>query len=231
MIVGGADGFRDEDIDYAMRLNQCGVPTELHVLPGAPHGVQMFAGSGSHGGGTDLVTTGSELQLQTMSSACAECGLDPERLTVDEAADLIAALGPQYRAAFAVVEGDRDRLRAKPDPDVWSSLEYVVHLRDSVRYHGALTNRALKEDRPEFGAPGPRRDRAERELQRRRSRRGARQPRAADDTLRDAGPALGEDELDRVVIRAGNEITVRYMVRNVAHEGHHHLQDVQRLLA
>jgi acetyl esterase/lipase len=42
VIVGGADGFRDEDIDYALRLNQSGVPTELHVLPGAPHGVQMF---------------------------------------------------------------------------------------------------------------------------------------------------------------------------------------------
>ena len=42
VIVGGADGFRDEDVDYALRLNQAGVPTELHVLPGAPHGVQMF---------------------------------------------------------------------------------------------------------------------------------------------------------------------------------------------
>jgi acetyl esterase/lipase len=45
VIVGGADGFRDEDIEYALRLNQAGVPTELHVLPGAPHGVQFFAGS------------------------------------------------------------------------------------------------------------------------------------------------------------------------------------------
>jgi acetyl esterase/lipase len=45
VIVGGADGFRDEDITYALRLNQAGVPTELHVLPGAPHGVMMFAGS------------------------------------------------------------------------------------------------------------------------------------------------------------------------------------------
>jgi acetyl esterase/lipase len=45
VIVGGADGFRDEDIDYALRLNQAGVPTELHVLPGAPHGVQMFTES------------------------------------------------------------------------------------------------------------------------------------------------------------------------------------------
>lgn len=36
--VGGIDGFRDEDIDYAMRLYQAGVPTELHVYPGGPHG-------------------------------------------------------------------------------------------------------------------------------------------------------------------------------------------------
>ena len=42
VIVGGADGFRDENIVYALRLNQAGVPSELHVLPGAPHGVQMF---------------------------------------------------------------------------------------------------------------------------------------------------------------------------------------------
>ncbi|HEY8216679.1 MAG TPA: alpha/beta hydrolase [Acidimicrobiia bacterium] len=40
--VGTMDGFRDEDVDYAMRLNQAGVPTELHVYPGAPHGFQMF---------------------------------------------------------------------------------------------------------------------------------------------------------------------------------------------
>ena len=45
MIVGGADGFRDEDVEYALRLNQSGVPTELHVLPGAPHGVQAFTDS------------------------------------------------------------------------------------------------------------------------------------------------------------------------------------------
>lgn len=40
--VGTIDGFRDEDIDYAMRLNQAGVPTELHVYPGAPHGYHAF---------------------------------------------------------------------------------------------------------------------------------------------------------------------------------------------
>jgi len=43
--VGAADGFRDEDIEYALRLNQASVPTELHVYPGAPHGVAAFAGT------------------------------------------------------------------------------------------------------------------------------------------------------------------------------------------
>lgn len=42
VVVGSADGFRDEDIWYATRLLQAGVPTELHVYPGAPHGFTMF---------------------------------------------------------------------------------------------------------------------------------------------------------------------------------------------
>lgn len=44
--VGGADGFRDEDIAYALRLQTAGVTTELHLYPGAPHGVSFFAGTG-----------------------------------------------------------------------------------------------------------------------------------------------------------------------------------------
>ena len=43
MSVGAADGFRDEDIDYALRLNQAGVPTELHVYPGGCHGFNVMA--------------------------------------------------------------------------------------------------------------------------------------------------------------------------------------------
>jgi acetyl esterase/lipase len=38
IVVGALDGFLDEDVDYALRLTHAGVPTELHVYPGAPHG-------------------------------------------------------------------------------------------------------------------------------------------------------------------------------------------------
>jgi len=43
--VGTLDLFVDEDIEYAQRLIQAGVPTELHVYPGAFHGFDLFAPS------------------------------------------------------------------------------------------------------------------------------------------------------------------------------------------
>jgi acetyl esterase/lipase len=44
VILGTADGLRDEGITYASQLMRSGVPTELHVLPGVPHGGTMFIG-------------------------------------------------------------------------------------------------------------------------------------------------------------------------------------------
>ncbi len=41
--VGDLDIFRDEDIAYAARLSAAGVPTELHLYPGCPHGFEAFA--------------------------------------------------------------------------------------------------------------------------------------------------------------------------------------------
>lgn len=41
--VGDLDIFRDEDITYARRLAEAGVPTELHVHPGCPHAFEGMA--------------------------------------------------------------------------------------------------------------------------------------------------------------------------------------------
>lgn len=39
--VGALDLFTEEDIEYARRLMRAGVPTELHVYPGAYHGFEI----------------------------------------------------------------------------------------------------------------------------------------------------------------------------------------------
>jgi acetyl esterase/lipase len=41
--VGDLDIFRDEDIAYAQRLSDAGVPTELHLHPGCPHAFEALA--------------------------------------------------------------------------------------------------------------------------------------------------------------------------------------------
>lgn len=43
LYIGALDLFVEEDIDYARRLIRAGVPTELHVIPGAFHGFELQA--------------------------------------------------------------------------------------------------------------------------------------------------------------------------------------------
>lgn len=43
--VGALDLFLEEDLEYARRLMRAGVPTELHVYPGAFHGFNMATGA------------------------------------------------------------------------------------------------------------------------------------------------------------------------------------------
>jgi acetyl esterase/lipase len=41
--TGDLDIFRDEDVTYARRLSDAGVPTELHLHPGCPHAFEVLA--------------------------------------------------------------------------------------------------------------------------------------------------------------------------------------------
>jgi acetyl esterase/lipase len=41
--VGDLDIFRNEDITYARRLSDAGVPVEFHLHPGCPHAFEALA--------------------------------------------------------------------------------------------------------------------------------------------------------------------------------------------
>jgi triacylglycerol lipase len=63
--VGALDLFLEESLEYTRRLNRAGVPTELHVIPGAYHGYQM---AGAH---TPQVRQLSRLRYEALARAFA----------------------------------------------------------------------------------------------------------------------------------------------------------------
>lgn len=65
--VGALDLFLEEDLEYARRLMRAGVPTELHVYPGAYHGFRMIADA-------QVTQTAARDQLEALKRA-----FDPSR--------------------------------------------------------------------------------------------------------------------------------------------------------
>jgi acetyl esterase/lipase len=63
IVVGALDLFLEEDLEYARRLVRAGVPTELHVIPGAFHGFGV--------GGTEAPQVHACLRLRSTALARA----------------------------------------------------------------------------------------------------------------------------------------------------------------
>ena len=61
--VGSIDLFHDEDVDYAQRLTEAGVPCELHIEPGMYHAADMFVP------GTATMTSFTRRMLDALGAA------------------------------------------------------------------------------------------------------------------------------------------------------------------
>lgn len=81
----------------------------------------------------------------TITSACPECGTDAASLDRTELAAAIRAhIGPWQAALAAPTARDR------PDPRVWSPVEYACHVRDVCRLFGERARLMLENDVPVF---------------------------------------------------------------------------------
>jgi hypothetical protein len=134
---------------------------------------------------------------------------------------------------MAIMDGEPDDiLRRRPQPDVWSALEYAAHVRDIFAIHGSAMNRTLTEDHPVSEWPAG----------------------VSEDTVAAGYAALDPrvvlDELsanaERVAARAARtdpgawrrpatippheEVDALWFLHHCVHEGSHHLRDVARVL-
>lgn len=76
---------------------------------------------------------------------CSECGYDPGSVTDPALGAALRATSGRWRRVLG-----RDGARQRPEPDVWSPLEYACHVRDVHRLFTGRVRRMLDVDDPRF---------------------------------------------------------------------------------
>jgi hypothetical protein len=164
----------------------------------------------------------------TSGYVCPECGLANDTISKADAAVAVRSFPRRFREELARASGDASLVRRRPEPAVWSALEYTAHVRDMFDLMADTVRRMHSETDPEIAFPNPD-DRAERERYNEQdpevvltglATTAGRFASAIDD--------VGIDELDRSARFPWGRRDILTMIRNGVHEGKHHLRDVER---
>lgn len=161
--------------------------------------------------------------LWTLADQCSECGLDPSGVTVEEVADRAEAAAGEW---FQILTGGWAVL-TRPEPDVWSPLEYGSHVRDVFELFDARLALMLVEDKPVF-------EHWDQDEAAESADYGTGDPEAVADELAGFSASLVQrirgleaSQLGRTARRAdGAEFTMEQVARMLLHEVVHHLWDV-----
>jgi hypothetical protein len=163
------------------------------------------------------------------SEHCDACGFDGARYDNGSLLDALRGQGGYWRALL-VTSGSN--LRVRPQPEVWSAIEYAAHTRDVIALHVYGVEQALNGDEPVF-------------------------PPISDDLVESAAATYGDSDSDEVVAElashaarlaevaqdAGDDMwgrgltigdarsDVRRLLEHALHDSIHHLGDVERGLA
>lgn len=155
---------------------------------------------------------------------CPECGFDASTL---ERTDVATALRAANFRLIALL--DDPRFAERPEPEVWSALEYGCHVRDVHRLFRMRLGLMLNEDDPLFAnwdqdvtAVESRYDLADRDA--------VVGDLASDgELLASAFDAVADDEWSRVGRRSdGAVFTIETFGRYLVHDPVHHVWDVEQ---
>ncbi|MET0159960.1 MAG: DinB family protein [Acidimicrobiales bacterium] len=153
---------------------------------------------------------------------CPECGFDAEVIDVSDVAELVRVNAAGWQDVLV-----RPDVRRRPQPDVWSPLEYACHVRDVFRLFDLRLHLMLDEDDPLFANWDQDETAvAERYHEQDPAVVGAELQVAADDVAASFA-AVRPDQWDRRGRRSdGAVFTVVSFGRYFVHDPVHHLHDV-----
>lgn len=157
-----------------------------------------------------------------LERSCPDCGFTASSATPATAATMLPALLPRWRSAL-----ERATVEERPEPGVWSVLEYSAHVRDVFEVFTARLELMLSEDNPTF----PNWDQDQAALDGNYS--GLDPELVAHDLVQnglDAAAAFGavaDEDWNRRGLRGnGAAFTVKTMTGYFLHDVVHHLHDI-----
>jgi len=163
-----------------------------------------------------------------LDRVCPDCGFDAGALPRNEIGATIRGAVGRFAAEL---EADDDAVRRRPEPEIWSTLEYGCHLVDvAVIFAGRLQLMRTEVD-PTF----PNWDQDETAIARRYAEQDPADVRIElqhdGATLADAFDGVGDDEWGRKGFRSnGSVFTVESLGRYLAHDLVHHVWDIDHVL-
>jgi len=158
---------------------------------------------------------------------CGACGFDGGEYDDASLIDAVEDLGSRWRALLSDAGPE---LRLRPEPGVWSAIEYAAHSRDITALHVFGVEQALTGDEPVYPAI----DGDDLIASAATGYEGA-DPKAVVDELDTqarnlAGVAARADraQWDYGITIGGSRSTARRMIEHALHDSLHHVGDVER---
>ena len=162
-----------------------------------------------------------------MEETCSECVFDE---SLAQPRDVALALPP-----LATVIGDDIRAmsaqlaRRRPSREVWSPVEYLGHLRESMAFHRWLIESALAEDNPLIPMVDPDESVAKSRYADHDVEALLAQFERRVDRLCRLLNQLDGGAVNRTLTLDDRQLTVGLVARSAWHECHHHRADIRRV--
>ena len=165
-----------------------------------------------------------------MTYVCPECGIDYDTISPDDAAVAVRSFPRRFAEQLHRVEGDEALLRRRPEPTVWSPLEYTAHVADGFDWMAGIVTRMVREETPTFDVWDPDERAAAQAYNDQAVHAVLADLDANAHRFADAIEATSTADLDRMGRFSWGDRDVLMMIRNGVHEGKHHLRDVELVL-
>ena len=166
-----------------------------------------------------------------VSWTCPDCGLVYDSLAPQDAIQALRSFPRRYREVIGPFIDDEDVLRRRPDPSTWSALEYTAHVADILEAMTPQLVEIVQKDDPPTDDPLDQDARA--------VDRGYNDMEPSDvlewlsrsaTTAADTCAGFSPDDWSRKAEFPYGQRELIDVVRNMVHEGVHHLRDVERVL-